>query len=91
MQITHETLQKIAGLARLEILPGEEEGLLKNLEWMDQLKEIDTEGVEPLTHVTDEVNVWREDVASTGISIEKALDNAPSPVETYFGVPKVIE
>ena len=67
MKIDQESLKKIANLARLEIKPDEEAALLSSMDsvltWMDQLNEIDTEGVEPLTHIMDEVNIWREDVS----------------------------
>ncbi|MCE6990635.1 Asp-tRNA(Asn)/Glu-tRNA(Gln) amidotransferase subunit GatC [Dyadobacter sp. CY323] len=95
MKIDQESLKKIANLARLEIKPGEEEALLKSMDsvltWMDQLNEIDTEGVEPLTHIMDEVNNWREDQGSNTLSRTEALGNAPSKNDTYIMVPKVIE
>ncbi len=95
MKIDHEALQKIAHLARLEVKPEEEEALLSSMEsvltWMEQLNELDTEGVEPLTHVTDAVNNWREDVAYNALSREDGLKNAPSHDDTYIKVPKVIE
>jgi aspartyl-tRNA(Asn)/glutamyl-tRNA(Gln) amidotransferase subunit C len=95
MKIDHEALQKIAHLARLEVKPEEEEALLLSMEsvltWMEQLNELDTEGVEPLTHVTDAVNNWREDKAHNALSREAGLKNAPSHDETYIKVPKVIE
>lgn len=95
MKIDHEALQKIAHLSRLEVKPEEERALLASMEsvltWMEQLDELDTEGVEPLTHMTDEVNNWREDVAKNALSREDGLNNAPSHDETYVKVPKVIE
>ncbi len=95
MKIDHEALQKIAHLARLEVKPEEETALLASMEsvltWMEQLDELDTEGVEPLTHMTDEVNNWREDVAKNTLSREEGLSNAPSHDEIYLKVPKVIE
>lgn len=95
MKIDQESLKKIAHLARLEIRPGEEETLLKSMDsvltWMDQLNEIDTSGVEPLTHVLDEENNWREDKGANTLSREEALSNAPSKNSTYIMVPKVIE
>ncbi|HEV7349384.1 Asp-tRNA(Asn)/Glu-tRNA(Gln) amidotransferase subunit GatC [Telluribacter sp.] len=95
MKIDHETLHKIAHLARLEVKPEEEEALLASMEnvltWMEQLNELDTEGVEPLTHVTGEVNNWREDVGQNRLTREEALANAPSQDGTYIKVPKVIE
>lgn len=95
MKIDHEALHKIAHLARLEVKPEEEEALLSSMEsvltWMEQLNELDTEGVEPLTHVTDAVNNWREDVDHNTLSREDGLKNAPSHDDTYLKVPKVIE
>lgn len=95
MKIDREALQKIAHLARLEVKPDEEEALLNSMEnvltWMEQLNEVDTEGVEPLTHVTDEVNNWREDIANDSLSREEGLKNSPQHDDTYLKVPKVIE
>lgn len=95
MKIDHDSLKKIAHLARLEIKPEEEAALLKSMDsvltWMDQLNEIDTEGVEPLTHIMDEVNNWREDAAVNSLDRKDALHNAPSKNDSYIMVPKVIE
>ncbi|WP_247237506.1 Asp-tRNA(Asn)/Glu-tRNA(Gln) amidotransferase subunit GatC [Telluribacter sp. SYSU D00476] len=95
MKIDRETLHKIAHLARLEVKPEEEEALLASMEnvltWMEQLNELDTQGVEPLTHVTGEINNWREDVGLNRLTREQALSNAPSQDGTYIKVPKVIE
>lgn len=95
MRIDQEALRKVAHLARLEVKPEEETTLLNSMEsvlsWMEQLNEIDTEGVEPLTHMMDEVNSWREDLSSNNLSRSEALANAPSQDGTYIKVPKVIE
>jgi aspartyl-tRNA(Asn)/glutamyl-tRNA(Gln) amidotransferase subunit C len=95
MKIDRDTLHKIAHLARLEVKPEEEAALLSSMEnvltWMEQLDELDTEGVEPLTHVTGEVNNWREDIAENRLTREEALANAPSQDGTYLKVPKVLE
>lgn len=95
MKIDQESLKKIANLARLEIKPDEEDALLSSMDsvltWMDQLNEINTEGVEPLTHIMDEVNNWREDVSVNSLTREEALANAPAKNDTYIMVPKVIE
>ncbi len=95
MKIDHEALRKIAHLARLEVKPEEEEALLTSMDsvltWMEQLNELDTEGIEPLTHVTDSVNNWREDISHNSLSREAGLKNAPSHDDTYIKVPKVIE
>ncbi len=95
MQVEKDTLQKMAKLARLSILPEEEEKLTNTLSsvltWMEQLNELDTSSVEPLTHMTLEVNALREDKALQTITHEQALLNAPKRDENYFRVPKVLE
>ncbi|MCE7042256.1 Asp-tRNA(Asn)/Glu-tRNA(Gln) amidotransferase subunit GatC [Dyadobacter sp. CY312] len=95
MKIDKESLKKIAHLARLEIKPEEETTLLNSMDsvlsWMEQLNEIDTEGVEPLTHMMDEENNWRRDESTNALTREEALQNAPSKNTTYIMVPKVIE
>lgn len=95
MHIDRDTLHKIAHLARLEIKPEEEGSMLKSLEsvlsWMEHLDELDTEGVAPLTHISAEINVMREDVAGNHLTRAEGLFNAPSQNGAYFSVPKVIE
>ncbi len=95
MEITPEMLQKIAHLARLEVKPEEETelaaGLAEVLNWMEQLTEVDTTGVEPLTHINGEYNIWREDSAFNNLDREVALELAPDRNEAYIKVPKVIE
>lgn len=72
----------------------EKEEIKKDLEkiigFVDKLKELDTSGVEPLLHLSPNVNVLREDVVDHMISREEALQNAPLHDEQYFKVPKVI-
>lgn len=95
MQIDQATVKNIAHLSRLELSETEEKemvgSLSKILNWMEQLNELDTTGVEPLSHMSEEVNVMREDVAINTLSREEGILNAPSKVGKYFGVPKVIE
>ena len=95
MKVDQETLQKIAHLARLELRPGEEAAMMDSLNevltWMEQLNELDTTGVEPLTHISAELNVLRDDVVSQQLPREQALENAPAQEGPYFQVPKVIE
>ena len=95
MKLDRESLHKVAHLARLEIKPDEEEALLKSMDsvltWMDQLNAIDTNNVEPLTHISDEYNNWREDEGKNMLTRAEAISNAPSKTDTYIMVPKVIE
>ena len=88
MKLDNETITKIAHLARLEVNPDEKEALLSDmnniLSFMDKLNELDTEGVEPLIYLTDEVNVFREDKIKQEITVEEALKNAPKQDGKYF-------
>lgn len=95
MQIDKSTLEKVAHLSRLNIKPEEETKLLQDmsdiLSWVEKLNELDTEGVTPLTHMTQEVNVFRPDVTENNISQANALKNAPAKDDQYFKVPKVLK
>ena len=95
MVIDKETVEKVANLARLELAEDEKEAMIKDmskiLDFMAKLNEIDTSGVEPLVYMTDEVNIFREDVVKQEITHEEALLNAPKQDGEYFLVPKVIE
>lgn len=95
MKIDSATLDKIAHLARLEIKNNEKEALTNSLEevlsWMAQLNDVDTTGIEPLIHLSDENNRWRDDISENNLTREHALANAPSKNKMYIKVPKVIE
>ena len=95
MKVDSDALQKIAHLARLEVSPSEETDLLRSLNgvltWMEQLAEVDTTGVEPLTHISAETNMLREDVVGNHLPREEALANAPQHDGQFFEVPKVLE
>jgi len=94
MKVDSEALNKIAHLARLDIHPDEETDLLNSLngvlDWMEQLNEVNTTGVEPLIHLSPEVNVLRPDVVGQHLSRQQALANAPQHTDEFFEVPKVI-
>lgn len=95
MNIDNETIAKMAHLARLDVNPGEQASLLKDmnniLHFMEKLNELDTSTVEPLIYLTDEVNVFREDEVHREITPSEALKNAPEQDGTYFQVAKVID
>ncbi|WP_020605778.1 Asp-tRNA(Asn)/Glu-tRNA(Gln) amidotransferase subunit GatC [Spirosoma spitsbergense] len=95
MQVDKEALHKIAHLARLEVRPEEEADLLNSLNevlnWMEHLNEVDTMGVEPLTHISGETNVLREDEVKNQLPREQALANAPQHDGQFFEVPKVMD
>ena len=65
--------------------------LEKMIGFVDKLKELDTTGVEPLLHMSSNINVLREDVVSNMLSREEALQNAPLHDAQFFKVPKVIK
>lgn len=95
MKISEETIEKMAHLSRLELSETEKESMKNDLTnivtWMEQLNEVDTSGVEPLTHMSEELNIFRDDEAKNNISRVDALVNSPANDDLYFSVPKVIE
>ena len=86
---------KMAKLARLNIKEDEKEQLMADftqiLDWVEKLKEIDTEDVEPLVHMSEEINRLREDEVKNQLTQEQALSNAPDADGQFFRVPKVIK
>ena len=95
MIIDKKLVQDIAHLGRLEVSPAKEEEMANELnkivDWMEQLNEVDTTGIEPLIHISTELNVLREDEEGNILANDKALKNAPKKDSNYFRVPKVIE
>ncbi len=95
MKIDKATLEKIAHLARIELDEKEAEQLIKDLsavlDWMEKLNEVDTEGVEPLTTMSQEINVFRKDEVQNHLDHDSALNSAPQKDENYFRVLKVLE
>ncbi len=95
MEITNELIDHLAHLARLQFTIEEKKELQKDLqrmiEFVEKLKEINTDGIEPMLHMSDAVNVFREDEVRGSVSREEALRNAPVKDNEYFKVPKVIK
>ena len=95
MQITKEIVQKTAHLARLQFTVDDEktmkDDLQKVVDWVDKLKEVDTNDIEPLTNMSNEVNKFRLDEVMEHISTQRALKNAPVKDAKFFRVPKVIK
>lgn len=95
VKITRKEVQEVARLARLQFSPAEEEILTQQLDeilqYMEKLNEIDTTHVEPLAHVIDIVNAFREDRAASEPAPENLLANAPAKHNGFFKVPKIIE
>lgn len=95
MSITKDEARKVAHLARVAVdeadLPALARELSGILDFMEQLNEVDVDGVEPMTGVTPMRLKRREDVVTTGGMPEKILSNAPDAREGFFAVPKVVE
>ena len=95
MKITSEEVRHVANLARLDLTPDEQERLTgqldRILEYMDKLGELDTAGVEPMSHAVDAVNVLRPDRAVNQPQTEALLRNAPAREDDFLSVPKIIE
>jgi aspartyl-tRNA(Asn)/glutamyl-tRNA(Gln) amidotransferase subunit C len=95
MNITVDRVRRVAELARLDLAPGEEGRLTGQLnailEYMDQLGEVDTTGIEPTSHVLPLTNVMRDDLVHECLSNAEALANAPAADQGHFSVPKILE
>ncbi len=95
MEVNNELINNLSKLARLEFNDAEKDEIKNDLQKMiafiDKLNELDTTGVEPLLHMSENVNVLREDEVTGSISREQALKNAPLHDEQFFKVPKVIK
>ena len=94
MAIDLETIKKVAHLARLELTAEEESQLSVDIEqildWINQLDEVDTTGIEPVIHMHQNINSYREDIPNNDLTCEEALVNAPQKDGEYFKVVKVI-
>ena len=94
MEVNDALVDKLSHLARLKFDASEKEEIKKDLQKMiafvEKLNELDTTGVEPLLHMSDEINVLREDKVEGSIGRQEALKNAPLHDEQFFKVPKVI-
>ena len=94
MEVNDALVDKIAHLARLEFNETEKQEIKKDLQKMisfvEKLNELDTTDVEPLLHMSNEVNVLREDEVKGSVSQAEALKNAPARKDEFFTVPKVI-
>lgn len=93
--ISDETIEYVGILAKLELSGEEKEQAKKDmgnmLDYIDMLNSLDTEGVEPMSHVFPVHNVFREDVVVNGDERDKILSNAPAEKDGAFKVPKTVE
>ena len=95
MSVSPEQARHIAKLARIAMSDAELERLVPELNaiigWVEQLAEVSTDGVEPLTAVIDQKLRLRDDQVTDGNIREQVLANAPEAQHGFFAVPKVIE
>ena len=95
MSVNADQVRHVAKLARIAMSDAEVEAMVPELNnilgWVEQLAEVDTDGVEPLTAVIDNHLRLRDDVVNDGNIREKVLANAPDAQHGFFAVPKVIE
>jgi aspartyl-tRNA(Asn)/glutamyl-tRNA(Gln) amidotransferase subunit C len=94
-KITIDEVKYVANLARLAITEEEAEKFTDQLDriigFAEQLNELNTDNVEPTSHVLDIKNVMREDIAEAGLPVEEVLKNAPEHENGQIRVPSIIE
>ena len=95
MKIDQATVRQIAELARIRLTQDEAERLegelSRILDWVEQLEEVDTDGVEPMTSVVAVTMKMRDDEVTDGGYADAILENAPAREGNFFVVPKVVE
>lgn len=95
MEVNDELVEKLAHLARLKFdnagKAAIKNDLQKMIQFVEKLNELDTTGIEPLLHMSDNVNVLRKDEIKESISREEGLKNAAMHDNQFFKVPKVIK
>ncbi len=93
--ISDETIDYVGILAKLELSDEEKEQAKKDmgsmLDYIDKLNELDTTGIEPMSHVFSVQNVFREDIVTNGDDRENILKNAPAQKDDMFMVPKTFD
>ena len=94
-KITLEDVEYVASLAQLTLDDEAKQRLLKEmgdvLAYVDKLNELDTDDIEPMMHVLDISNVYREDVVTGSLDRDAALRNAPKTDGAYFLVPRILD
>lgn len=93
--ISDETIEYVSILAKLELSDDEKEQAKKDmggmLDYIDKLNELDTKGVEPISHIFPVYNVFREDIVLNGDDRDSIIRNAPETKDGCFKVPKTVE
>lgn len=95
MALDPKTVAKVAHLARINVPEERLEPLARELDtivnWVEQLDEVNTDGVIPMASAVEMTAMWREDAVTDGGYPEKVVANAPEPQDTFYTVPKVVE
>jgi aspartyl-tRNA(Asn)/glutamyl-tRNA(Gln) amidotransferase subunit C len=95
MSLTAQEVQWVAHLARLHLTEAERETLTRQLsaivDYVAQLSQVNTDGVEPMAHALASQNVFRDDEAAPSLSVADALSNAPQRRGEFYSVPAVLE
>lgn len=95
MALTLQDVQWVAHLARLQLNDDELQTMTRQLsaivDYVDQLKEVNTDGVEPMAHALTVANVFRDDESVSSLSVAEALANAPHRHGDFYRVPAVLE
>lgn len=95
MSLTAREVRWVAHLARLQLSDAEMETMTRQLsaivDYVDQLKQVNTDGVEPMAHALAVQNIFRDDEPSPSLPVADALANAPQRRGDFYGVPAVLE
>jgi aspartyl-tRNA(Asn)/glutamyl-tRNA(Gln) amidotransferase subunit C len=95
MSLTADEVRWVAHLARLQLTDAELAVMTRQLsaivEYVDLLKQVNTDGVEPLAHALEVRNVFRADEPGTSLPVDEALANAPERRGAFYAVPAVLE
>lgn len=95
MSLTPDEVRTVARLARLDLPAADLDRMRAQLsailDYVDQLQQLDTAGVEPLAHPLPVRNVFRDDDPAPSLPVDAALANAPARAGDYFGVPAVFD
>jgi aspartyl-tRNA(Asn)/glutamyl-tRNA(Gln) amidotransferase subunit C len=88
-------IEYVANLARLALTDAEKTKFTQQLgdilHYVEKLKQVDVTGIEPMAHASPVFNIWADDVPVAGLSVEKALQNAPLRRDNLIAIPKVME
>jgi aspartyl-tRNA(Asn)/glutamyl-tRNA(Gln) amidotransferase subunit C len=95
MSLTAQEVQWVAHLARLQLTEAELETMTRQLsaivDYVDQLKQVNTDGVEPMAHALAVQNIFRADEPAPSLTVADALANAPQRRDDFYSVPAVLE